>query len=165
MSLNLQIFKDHETLEYLSISVGRFFACNSILFIGYLFAKLDILNHCKKYVCIIIGIISMALLIFICYKTKNEIVIQYFKLGKYSFHKSATIYFICAILGSLSIVFISYAISKFKPLSYLGKQSLGIMLIHYLPLPTMMYSVELVSIISDNMYFCLFTSGIVSIII
>lgn len=165
MSLNLQIFKDHETLEYLSISIGRFFACNSILFIGYLFAKLDILKHCKRYVSLILGVVFMALLIFICFKTKNEIVLQYFKLGKYSFHKSTTIYFICSILGSLGIVFVSYAINTFRPLSYIGKQSLGIMLIHYLPMPTLMYSVELVSMISDNMYFCLITSGIVSVVI
>lgn len=163
--LNLKIFEKSETIDFLSISAGRLFACNSMLFMGYWFAKLKILEKLKRVPSLIIGILCITALFFICYKTKNEIVLQFFNLGKYSFAKSSTLYFICSVLGSLGITLISYAIKSFRPLEYIGERSLGIMLLHYLPLPTMMYSVEFVSMFSTNIYLCLIISGIISIAI
>lgn len=110
------------------ITTLRILPTYSFICFGYLLGVLLDRDKIKKINPFIIVTISLVLLYatdIIGKKSDNLVDLQYFMLGDYEQ------YYIASLLGSLGIIGIAIAINKFKPLEWMGRNSLLIMMIHY----------------------------------
>ncbi len=124
-------------LRYLGVALARFFPVICFLCIGFLVMHMIQSYKLSWVLYLVFGLLFGIITIFVQLKTNNEVNMHLFVLG------NPYIFFLTATFGSFSIVFICKAISNllpFKLLSTLGKNSLGIMLIHYDPFPTMKHA-------------------------
>lgn len=132
---------------YAFITVGRFLVSFAILLCGYLFFKVDILRKFGKRYCGIIGAILLIALVILVKIINLNCNLHLFEFNVYGV-------FICAaLLGSSCILMLAYSFAKYsKVLNYLGKISLGIMVLHYLPFRAMSYAAQIMSYICDNAF-------------
>ena len=148
----------HYFFQFMYITIGRFFFSFAFLIIGYLFGKLNIITKMRKYTLIIISILLMITTFYLTYKNNLTINLHLFEISKY------TIFIITSLLGSISILFFSKFINN-KTLNYIGQNSLGLMILHYIPFPTMSYSIKLSSLFTSNEIIICIVSTIICIII
>ena len=132
-------------VEYTAISLSRFFPVFFFLCIGFLLMKILQENCFPDILYLITGFAMALLMLLIQIVSDNQVNLHLFKLG------DPFVFIINSTLGSLAIVLICKALSSrisFKLLSKIGNNSLGIMLIHYTPFPTMAQSWALCSYFS-----------------
>lgn len=140
-------------LYYLFVSTGRFFMCMPMLLLGYLFCKADILRKLKKLPSFLLGTILLVAVFFITSCTHLVTNIHLFTTNHYF------VLLITSVLGSLSVLLLAYAIpKKFSfPLELCGKNSLYLMLLHYVPFKTISISAKIFKGVSDPCLFLILT--------
>lgn len=124
-------------VKYIAISLSRFFPVFFFLCIGFVIMKILQENSFSDILYLITGFAMALLMLLVQIVSDNQVNLHLFKLG------NPFIFILNGTLGSLAIVLICKALSSrisFKLLSKIGNNSLGIMLIHYTPFPTMAQS-------------------------
>lgn len=125
----------------------RFIACLTMLYAGYLLGNIFQKANISKLSAFIGSIIFIGLMCYAVVKSQNYVNLHLFQIGH------SGIFMITSILGSLGVILLSYAIqSGARWLAFIGRYSLGIMIIHYMPLKIMEYAGKFSFIITSNPY-------------
>lgn len=144
--------------DYIMITIFRFFPCLFFVIAGYIMAYILYERIYYKYLDLFIGILSGAAILFIQIKTENRVNLHLFNI------QNPIIFLSTGLLGSICVIMISKQINKIlkmKILCSLGKNTLGIMLLHYIPFPTMLYTVNILSRFEGVPHYVLLAIGTV----
>lgn len=127
--------------------VFRFITCLTMLYAGYLLGDISGKISINKLVALIGSLFSLGLMCYIVVKTQNYVNLHLFQI------EDPAIFMITSMLGSLGIILLSYAVQLHVSwFAFIGRYSLGIMIIHYMPLKIMEYAGKFSFMITSNSY-------------
>lgn len=132
-------------LKYLAIAVSRFFPVLFFICLGFLSMWILQKTKATTALCLILGVVFAVLTVVVQIKTNNEVNLHLFVLG------NSFVFFFSGTFGSLALILLCKAFSSIvnlKLFAKLGENSLGIMMIHYTPFPTMKMSWLMLSYVS-----------------
>lgn len=134
------------TLYYFFVTFSRFFYSFAIYLCGYLLAKSKIMDKINSTLnCIGLGATLLAIAFIIT--VKNSLVIN---LHLYII-SSVPLFIITSLCGSVGVMMIAKSISKYETgLNMLGRDTLGIMVLHYPPFPWMKMIVAIISLLTAS---------------
>lgn len=125
----------------------RLIACLTMLYAGYLLGRLVDKIKINKLNAFICALLFFSLMCIITFKTQNYVNLHLYEIG------IPFIFILTSLLGSLAVILFSYAIQSCVGwLAFIGRNSLGIMVLHYIPLKIMEYSTKLAFLITSNVY-------------
>lgn len=137
----------------IAIVLFRTIACTGMLYTGYLLAKLF---HKLKPTTIVAAIAGPALLgvtFLIVHRTQNYVNLHLFEIG------NPFIFLMTSVCGSTAVILLSYSIQSWaRGLAYIGRYSLGIMVLHYIPLHLMEYAVKAAFLVTASPSLALLTA-------
>ncbi|MBQ9375651.1 MAG: acyltransferase family protein [Ruminococcus sp.] len=128
---------DSLPLQYLCIFAARFFPVLFFLCIGFLIMHVIQAIKLAELWYLPVGLVLAVVVVLVQLKVDNAVNVHLFSLG------NPFVFLFTSLFGSLALVCICKGTSKLLPfwvLSSLGRNSLGIMLIHYDPFPTITIS-------------------------
>lgn len=136
------------TAYYLYVTVGRFALSFPMLLFGFVFAKAEVLKRMGK---ICNGVVGTALILAMVVIVK----VSGLSVNFHLFEISSIAMFLCAaLIGSAGVLMISYSCAHFsKSLNYIGRNSLGIMVLHYIPFLALSYAEKFTSFVWENEVF------------
>ena len=136
----------------------RLIACLTMLYAGYLLGKMADKIKIKKLTAFICALLFFSLMCFITFKTQNYVNLHLYQIG------IPFIFILTSFLGSLAVLLFSYSIQSHAGLlAFIGRNSLGIMVLHYIPLKIMEYSAKLAFLITTNVYGAVLLALIITI--
>ena len=132
---------------FVFITFGRLFISLPSYIFGYILAKTKLIYKVGKTLSVIIGIVLIAGVSLIVIFSRMRTNCHLFITNQY------WLFTLTALLGAIGIMMIAYTIEKLSLLGYLGQNSLGIMVLHYIPFKTINHSYNAVSPIWNNEIF------------
>lgn len=147
----LKIVND-KTVLGISISIiilvlFRLIACLTMLYAGYLLGKIAGKIKISKRTAFICALLFGSLMCFITFKTQNYVNLHLYQIG------NPFVFVLTSLSGSVAVILFSYSIQSCASLlAFIGRYSLGIMVLHYIPLRVMEYSGKLAFLITSNIY-------------
>lgn len=143
-----------------AIVLFRFFACMSMLYIGYLLGKLSQKMRFREATACMTGILLLGITFFAVYMTRNYVNLHLFEIG------NPIIFILTSVCGSAAVILISYSIQSLpffgKGLAGIGRYSLGIMVVHYMPVRLMEYSGKAAFMLTANPYVALLLALVIT---
>lgn len=134
---NAEIYQKYIN-NYVFITVGRIAPSMVMIILGYLFCKLNLFKRINRWISFVLGISIMVGVGIIVDYTELSVNLHLFLIS------DIVVFYIVSIMGTVGIIMLSYSLEKYMGLfRYLGKNSLAIMLLHYIPFRTMQYSVKI----------------------
>jgi fucose 4-O-acetylase-like acetyltransferase len=136
----------------------RFITCLTMLYAGYLLGDIFEKISINKLAAFIGSLISIGLMCYAVAKTQNYVNLHLFQM------ENPGIFMITSILGSLGIILLSYAVQIHAHwLAFIGRYSLGIMIIHYMPLRIMEYAGKLSFMVTSSSYLAVFLTLLITL--
>lgn len=128
----------------------RSIACLGMLYTGYLLAKAFQKLKIGTITAAIAGLALLGITFILVFITQNYVNLHLFVIG------NPIVFILTSICGSTAIILLSYSIQAWgKGFALIGRYSLGIMILHYMPLRLMEYSTKAAFLITTNPYIAL----------
>ena len=133
---------------FIFIAIGRLFISLPSYILGFIISKTQLIYKFRKIPAFFVGALFITAVSFIVFLGNLKVNCHLFTTNHY------WLFTLTSVLGALGIMLISYSVEKIGfGLSYLGQNSLGLMILHYVPFKTVKYSSVFVSVIWDNEIF------------
>lgn len=141
---------------YVFVTVARLFLSFPMVVMGFLFAKADVLKRLGKAWSLIVGVALMGGVVAVVILCDLNVNMHTFEIS------NLPLFVIVALAGAVGVLMVSYSAEKFaSALSYMGQNSLGIMILHYMPFKALAYSVKLAeSVWSNEIFVSLFATAL-----
>mgnify|MGYP003293551648 CR=1 FL=1 len=142
---------------YLYVSVGRLFISIPSYILGYLLVKTGFLKRVNKVASFVIGALLLAIVAIL-------VAVFNLKTNCHLFYTSNYLLFIItSFAGAAGILLISRCIENFgMGLSFIGQNSLGLMILHYPPFKTISYTSNAVAHLWSNENFISISATVIT---
>lgn len=142
---------------YVFITFGRLFISLPPYILGYILKKSGFIYKAGKLISLIMGIVL------ICGVSVLVISLQLRNNCHLFYTNNYWMFTLVALLGAIGVMMLSYSAERIHLiLGYLGQNSLGLMILHYIPFKTVKYSYNAVSPIWNNEIFISIAATIVA---
>lgn len=158
-------FEDNDSnteiiINYLFITFARFFISMPTFIFGYILSNTSVIYKISKKLGAVVGIALIGIVVAAVSICRLSVNTHLFSISNY------WIFTVVSLCGSVGTILISYSIEDFAAaLSFLGKNSLGLMILHYVPFKTLKYTGDLAAFIWNNQIFVSFLSLALTVLI